>query len=234
MGSSSPGTGCLAVMVRVSPQAATAGRPLAVYERPRKMATRSPRWLVISVSYTPVRPAFETSKQRAVSTSPSCAGAMKSIEKPEATVSSLYELQAKAKVESAKVAMKPPWQMAWPLSMSWRTCICRVAWPGATSTMRMPRPLLALSLANMPSRTCSAVCCGVREVSVISAILEHRCTLGTKGFDAFAVVGGVAQLALDACFFGECRVQVHVLRRSHGLPRGDQGAGRHCGEFRCE
>jgi hypothetical protein len=58
-----------------------------------------------------------------VSTSPSRAGAMKSMAKPEATVSSLYELQAKAKAESASVAMKPPWQMAWPLSMSARTRI---------------------------------------------------------------------------------------------------------------
>ncbi len=53
----------------------TAGLPLIVYERPRNTATRSPRWFVTSQSYTPVRPAFDTSSQRAVSTSPSRPGA---------------------------------------------------------------------------------------------------------------------------------------------------------------
>ena len=42
----------------------------------------------------PVRPALDTSAQRAVSTSPRRPGATKSTLKPEATVSSSYELQA--------------------------------------------------------------------------------------------------------------------------------------------
>ena len=50
---------------------------------------RWPFWLLTSQSYTPVRPAFDTSWQVAVSTSPSRPGASRSTAKPEATVSSL-------------------------------------------------------------------------------------------------------------------------------------------------
>ena len=51
-----------------------------------------------------------------------------------ATVAWLRLLQAKAKVESAKVKIKPPWQSAWPLSCSART------------VMRLVVPLAAVSV----------------------------------------------------------------------------------------
>src|SRR6266567_7152489 len=60
--------------------------PLMRYDLPRKNATRSPRWLVTSMSYTPVRPLTLRSWATAVRRSPSCAGATKSIAQPDATV----------------------------------------------------------------------------------------------------------------------------------------------------
>jgi hypothetical protein len=65
-------------------------------------------------------------------------------------------LQAKAKVESASVAMKPPWQISWPLTMSSRTFIDKVALPGPMARISMPSDLLALSFVHIPSRTASA------------------------------------------------------------------------------
>ena len=100
--------------------------------------------------------ARETSVASAVSTSPRWTGARKSTVRPAATVSSLRELQANAKAESASVVMKPPWQMSWPLSMSSRTVISSRAVPAPSATMRMPRPREARSAANMCAPTASA------------------------------------------------------------------------------
>src|SRR5439155_12904797 len=120
------------------PYSPITGLPLIVYERPRNTATRSPRWLRTSTSYTPVRPARVTSLAVAVSTSPPRAGATMSIVMPDATVSSLYELQANANAESASVVISPPWQTSKPLSMSSQIVIDTVAQPGEIASTLMP------------------------------------------------------------------------------------------------
>ena len=57
---------------------------------------------------------------------------------PAATVTLLWLLQAKAKVESASVKMKPPWQILWPLRCSSRTVMRSTARPGSQLTSSMP------------------------------------------------------------------------------------------------
>ena len=88
--------------------------------------------------------------------------------RPEASVNSLNELQAKAKAESARVVISPPWQTLAPLIMSPRTVMRSVALPGDMASMLMPSERDARSAANMPARTASAICCGV---SVDAAVI---------------------------------------------------------------
>jgi hypothetical protein len=52
-------------------------------------------------------------------------------------------LHAKAKAESARVKMNPPWQMPCPFVMSGRIVIERTASPGETRSTAMPSPWLA-------------------------------------------------------------------------------------------
>ena len=47
--------------------------------------------------------------------------------------------------------MKPPWAMRWPLTICGPTVIVSVAWPDLTSTIFMPRPLLASSSFHIAS-----------------------------------------------------------------------------------
>ena len=65
-------------------------------------------------------------------------------------------LQAKSKLLSAGVVISPPWQMAWPLSMSWRTTICSTARPGPIECTVIPSIQVAWSPADISSCTCSA------------------------------------------------------------------------------
>src|SRR5438105_5229795 len=133
---------------------------------------------------------------------------MRSIAKPEATVSSLYELQAKAKAESANVATKPPWQMAWPLSMSSRTAMVMRARPGAMAVTCMPSDLEARSFANMRSRTSSAVCWEWVSLIVMgvvgSTVAELRRAPGGERRDAFEVVVRLPEAALHLRLFAQC------------------------------
>ena len=81
---------------------------------------------------------------------------------PAATVLRLWLLQAKANVESARVKMKPPWQIWWPLRCKGCTVMRITARPGATSTSSMPMvDRLATSAAIMDSPTRAARCSGV-------------------------------------------------------------------------
>jgi len=59
------------------------------------------------------------------------------------------------------VAIKPPWQMSWPLIMSSRTDIVSVALPGPTATTWIPSARVARSSRQIASRTASATACGV-------------------------------------------------------------------------
>ena len=75
----------------------------------------------------------EISRAVATSRSPSLPGRMKEMLPCAATARSLWELQAKAKAESASVKMKPPWAMPWPLTMFGWTVIASIASPGLIS-----------------------------------------------------------------------------------------------------
>jgi hypothetical protein len=108
----------------------------------------------------PERPLRETSRAVATSTSPSLPGRMKAMSHCAATARSLRELQAKAKVESASRKMKPPWAMRWPLTMCGATVMVSVACPGLTSTIAMPRPLLASSSLHIASAQARAISSG--------------------------------------------------------------------------
>ena len=77
--------------------------------------------------FTPVRCDLLISLASATKTSPSVAGLTKVICAPSATVTRLQALQAKANALSASVKMKPPWQVAWPLSISSRITMRRMA-----------------------------------------------------------------------------------------------------------
>src|SRR3954468_12185812 len=99
----------------------------------------------------PDRPLREISRALATSTSPSFPGRMKVTLHCAATARSLWVLQAKAKVESASVKMKPPWAIRWPLTISGLTVIDSVARPDPISTIVMPRLLLASSSFHIAS-----------------------------------------------------------------------------------
>ena len=93
-----------------------------------------------------------------------------------ATARSLWVLQAKAKVESASVKMKPPWAMRWPLTISGRTVIDSVARPGPISTISMPRPLLASSSAHIASAQARARSSGESVALTFTAVsLSSAC-----------------------------------------------------------
>src|SRR6185369_4536158 len=108
----------------------------------------------------PDRPLREISRALATSTSPSLPGLMNVMSHCAATARSLCELQAKAKVESASRKMKPPWAMRWPLTMCGSTVIVSAAKPGFTSTIFMPRPLLASSSFHIASAQARAISSG--------------------------------------------------------------------------
>ena len=72
---------------------------------------------------------------------------------PAATATLLWLLQAKAKVESASVKIRPPWQMSCPLSMASRTVMRITARPGSQQRSSIcMKSLLARSAANMAFR----------------------------------------------------------------------------------
>jgi hypothetical protein len=76
---------------------------------------------------------------------------------PAATVLWLRLLQAKAKVESASVKMKPPWQIWWPFRCSGCTAMRITARPGSQASSSMPMVSReARSAANMAAPTRSA------------------------------------------------------------------------------
>ncbi|MCY1545651.1 hypothetical protein D9M68_816030 [compost metagenome] len=77
---------------------------------------------------------------------------------PAATAFLLWLLQANAKVESARVKMKPPWQIWWPLRCKGCTAMRMTARPGSQLSSSMPMvSLLAVSTANMVSPTLFAL-----------------------------------------------------------------------------
>ncbi|MDB5912165.1 MAG: hypothetical protein JWP22_840 [Ramlibacter sp.] len=80
---------------------------------------------------------------------------------PAATVTLLWLLQAKAKVESARVKIRPPWQIWCPLSMGSRTFMRIRARPGSQASSSICRKsLLAASTANSVAPTFAARSCG--------------------------------------------------------------------------
>ena len=78
---------------------------------------------------------------------------------PAATVVRLWLLHANANALSASAKMKPPWHVAWPLSMSARTVIVIAANRARRSRCDMPSPCDALSRAYMASaQRCASAC----------------------------------------------------------------------------
>jgi hypothetical protein len=63
---------------------------------------------------------------------------MKTMSPPAATVTGPQLLQAQAKAVSASEKIIPPWQMAWPLTMSPRTVMVARAQPSPWSSSSMP------------------------------------------------------------------------------------------------
>src|SRR5690606_23196996 len=121
--------------------------------------------------------------------------------------------------------------MSRPLSMSARTVIVSVARPGAMAVTCMPSALDARSLANIPSRTCSAICWAsdIRR-SFRSAVGEARAALVEEGLHAFAVVVREAELALDAGLHRQRARVVHLRGGVDRLARGDERARGHGGQ----
>src|SRR5438132_4438118 len=144
---------------------------------------------------------------------------MKSMLQPDATVVRLALLQANANALSASVKMKPPWQIAWPLSMSARTVIVSSAYPGPIAAICMPIACDARSRENMPAATRSAsdcASCGVaagwcspmtRRGWFPLTAAESRRALGGESGDAFPVIGAATQLALQIALEVELRRQ---------------------------
>src|SRR5438477_1442537 len=99
----------------------------------------------------PERPDREISRAVATRRSPSLPGRIKEILHCAATARSLWELQANANAESARVKIKPPWAMPCPFTMCGRIFMARTAFPALISRISMPRALLASSSFHMAS-----------------------------------------------------------------------------------
>src|SRR5689334_8322728 len=125
----------------------------------------------------PERPLRETSRAVATSLSPSFAGLMKVMLPWAATARSLWLLQAKAKVESASVKMKPPCAMRWPFTMLALAVMVSVARPGPTSTISMPSAPELSSSFHIASAQARARSSGdsVAVALTFTCLLPERC-----------------------------------------------------------
>src|SRR5512133_3611641 len=152
----------------------------------------------------PCRPCSSCSRPSHVSTSPSRAGLRNSMLHPDATVARLWLLHAYAKVESANVKIRPPWQISCPLSMHSRTAMRITARPGSqlTSSICM-NSRLARSAAYIDWPTCAARRSGSRPTLFA---LEPGLALLAERHHAFDVVVREAQRRLGIALERELTV----------------------------
>src|SRR5690554_389443 len=118
--------------------------------------------------------------------------------------------------------MKPPWQLPWPCTMSSRTVMVSTARPGATLSMRMPSPWLALSRENMASAQASASCWGLSLDSGMEGLLGQGLAAQQEG-------GAIALLAVALPQVGQGAVdegQAQLIGPGQGPP-GVVDAGLH-------
>ena len=119
-----------------------------------------------------------------------------------ATVTRLWLLQANANVESASVKMKPPWQMAWPLSNSGRTRMRMLAWPGLQPSRSIcMNSRDAWSAANIAAPTASAS----------AAVSVPPCVVAVAR--AVRMAASVRPGENAAAFLEECRHALDVVVR---------------------
>src|SRR6185369_5667088 len=199
----------------------------------------------------PLRPCRSCSSPTQVSTSPARPGLRNSMLQPAATVALLRLLQAYAKVESASVKIRPPWQMAWPLSIVSRTVMRVTARPGSqlTSSICM-KSRVARSAVNMTSPTRSASARSsisappsrLKEAEAPSGGSEQMRAWGhlfafeigralfEKRHHAFDVVVRLAQGRLGIAFGVELRIEIARRRAAQQRAGRNQRLGRQRGQ----